>query len=402
MNWGRKLPVAGFWTTLCCAPFSTQTLLAVDCSTPTPGLSVSQASTFNITTAGFTDAEVQTAIGYWSSCGGYGAEIPTFQIRGSGGIPVTVVKISGNAPPDVEGCGFFDPDAPTGQIESATITVWTSNSKGGACPLLTDVLAHEFGHLLGLANAPDLSCAGFIMGRSFGGTSTRTVGAGECAVADDMWETPAESDPPNDPWCDAYCWTSCVNNSCPQGHPGCPILFDLEGNGIRLTALNDPVWFDIDADGDRDLMSWTNRSEGILAFDRNGNGMIDDGGELFGNATLLADGTRALNGYLALAELDSWAFGGNGDEFIDSADAAFTSLWIWTDLSHDGASQPQELQTLDERGVRRIGLDYRRSNRTDRYGNEFRFLGRAWKEDRHGVLRPMLTWDVFFMVAPEH
>ena len=181
---------------------------------------------------------------------------------------------------------------------------------------------------------------------------------------------------------------------------GCPILIDLENDGIRLTGLADPVWFDIDADGGADLISWTERSEGILALDRNGNGTIDDGGELFGNATLLADGTRAMNGYLALAELDSGALGGNGDEFIDSADAVFGSLRMWTDLDHDGISQPEELQTLAETSIRRIELKYRRSHRTDRYGNEFRFLGRAWKAGDNGVLHPLLTWDVFFLVEP--
>jgi hypothetical protein len=181
---------------------------------------------------------------------------------------------------------------------------------------------------------------------------------------------------------------------------GCPILIDLENDGIRLTGLADPVRFDIDADGDADLISWTDRSEGILALDRNGNGTIDDGGELFGNATLLADGTLALNGYLALAELDSWALGGNGDKFIDSADALFGSLRMWTDRDHDGISQPEELQTLAETSIRRFELNYRRSHRTDRYGNEFRFLGRAWKAGDNGVLHPLLTWDVFFLVEP--
>lgn len=315
-------------------------------------------------------------------------------------MPVTVAKISGNAPADAEGCGRFDAEAPSGRIESATIIVWTNTSTGGACPLLTDILAHEFGHLLGLANAPDLECAGFIMGRSFGGTSTRTVGAGECDLANEMWETTTEVQPYN-PYCDAYCWTNCIGSVCPDGRPdtGCPILIDIENDGIHLTGLDDPVWFDIDADGAIDVMSWTDRSEGLLAMDRNGNGLIDHGGELFGNATLLADGTRALNGYLALAELDSWIFGGNRDDFIDSADAAFVSLWIWTDVNHDGLSQPQELRTLDEAGIQRIGVQYKRSNRSDRYGNEFRFRGRAWKAGRSGVVRPVLTWDVFFLVV---
>jgi hypothetical protein len=218
-----------------------------------------------------------------------------------------------------------------------------------------------------------------------------------------MWETYPEANPPSDPFCDAYCWTSCVNNTCPQRtnpYDGCPILIDMENDGIHLTGLDDPVWFDIDADGAPDLMSWTDGGEGLLALDRDGNGAIDDGSELFGNFTRLADGSRALNGYLALAELDSWVFSGNGNGVIDAADAAFGSLWLWTDRNHDGASQPEELKTLDEAGVRRIGLGYRRSNRTDRYGNEFRFVSWALKTGPNGFVRPVLTWDVFFLVVP--
>lgn len=158
------------------------------------------------------------------------------------------------------------------------------------------------------------------MGSPFQG-SPRTVRSDDCAVADDKWETTQESQPQSDPWCDVYCWTSCVNNVCPQRtnpYDGCPVLLDLENDGIRLTGLDDPVWFDIDADGEVDLMGWTDRSEGLLALDRNGNGTIDSGAELFGNATPLLDGARALNGYLALAELDSAILGGGGMRMASS------------------------------------------------------------------------------------
>jgi hypothetical protein len=296
------------------------------------------------------------------------------------------VKIDGNADSSVEACGRISLDAPTGYIQSATITVWTHTSTGGSCPVLYDVLAHEFGHLMGLYDVPDLSCAGHIMGRSLGGTSLRTVGADDCQEADQMWHTTYE-DQNNDTWCEAY---------------GCsPIMVDLDNNGFHLTGLDDPVVFDIDADKRTELLSWTRAGEmdALLALDRNGNGMIDDGGELFGNATRLANGDRAANGYEALAELDSWTMGGNGDGVIDSADAAFSSLQMWTDLNHDGVSQPDELQTLPEAGIVRMDVDYKLSRRTDRYGNQFRFLGRAWKQGRNGVVHPVVTWDVFFVVV---
>jgi hypothetical protein len=377
--------------------------MAVDCSLPDTNFGVSPGDVFNITATSFTSADIQTSAGYWSSCSGYGSEIPTFQIGGSGGIPVTIIKVVGNSTARDGSCGVSAITPQNRTIVRAEITIWTREADGDSCEPLTDVIAHEFGHLLGLANAPaGVECRGHIMGeRTLG--STRTVQSDDCDVADIMWETYPEANPPSDPLCDAYCWTTCVNNACPartNPYDGCPILIDMENDGIHLTGLNDPVWFDINADGAPDLMSWTDRGEGFLALDRDGNGSIDDGSELFGNFTRLANGSRALNGYLALAELDSWVFSGNGDGVIDADDAAFDSLWLWTDRNHDGESQPEELKTLGEAGVLRIGLDYRRSNRTDRYGNEFRFVSWALKTGRNGFVRPALTWDVFFLVVP--
>jgi len=272
-----------------------------------------------------------------------------------------------------------------------------------------DSVAHELGHYLGLGNV-GASCTDYIMGPRTSSivngqvvwNTSRQIQGAECAMADAMNTTQVEQNNEgggSDPYCDAYCWTTCIGSYCPSGNPWCPILIDLENDGIHLTGTDDPVWFDIDGDGDGDLISWTDRSEGILALDRNGNGTIDDGGELFGNATRLANGDRAANGYEALAELDSWVMGGNGDGAIDSADAAFSSLWMWTDLNHDGISQPDELQTLPEAGIVRMDVDYKLSRRTDRYGNEFRYRGRAWKQGRNGVVHPVLTWDVFFVVV---
>jgi hypothetical protein len=286
---------------------------------------------------------------------------------------------------------------------SGTISLYETqrlaNGQTNACypnsAIAADSVAHELGHYLGLGDVSG-SCTDYIMGPRTGSmvngqmvwSTSRQVQSAECSAADARSVTPTEStnESGGDPFCQAY---------------GCsPILVDLENDGIHLTGLGDPVWFDIDADGDLDAMAWTDRSEGMLALDRNGNGVIDDGNELFGNATHLADGTRASNGYIALAELDAWTAGGNQDGVITAADAAFGSLRMWTDLNHDGLSQAEELLTLDEAGIRRMDLDYRESRRRDRYGNEFRFLGTAWKIGRHGALHPVLTWDVFFTVSP--
>ncbi len=346
------------------------------------------------------DAAIEAGIDKWEQCGTYGSGFPFMTTADvSADVTVTVNYIGGQG----NTCGTATQLTPT----TARIDLWdrgrTTDGQSYICHQ-SNTIAHELGHVLDLANS---TCSGYLMGPApltwENGqmvASPREVATEECNYAHFRWETTPEAQNNNYPWCDAYCWTSCISGSCPQGHPGCPILIDLENDGIRLTGLNDPVWFDIDGDGVVELIAWTDRSEGILALDRNGNGTIDHGGELFGNATLLSDGTQALNGYLALADLDTLAWGGNDDGEIDRADAAFSDLRMWTDLNHDGISQPQELRTLDAVGLRRLDLRYRRSHRVDRYGNEFRFLGRAWKEGPYGVVRPILTWDVFFMTMP--
>lgn len=376
-------------------------LYATDCSQADQRFSISQGSVFNLSSSTFTSAELETSIDYWDGCAFYGEKLPSMTVGGSGGISVSVTKINAQSPGS---CGLSQVyPTQSGEVSRAEITVWTTQSNGTSCEPLTDVLAHELGHVFLLRDAePGTDCRGHIMGDRVLG-QLRTVYSDDCEVAHDMWVTETESAPPSDPYCDAYCWTNCIGSVCPTPPPdweGCPILLDLEGDGIRLTGVGDPVWFDIDSDGRKELMSWTDRGEGFLALDRNGNGRIDDGGELFGNHTPLSQGGTAINGYLALAELDTLALGGNEDGFIDSVDFAFQSLMIWSDLNHNGLSEPQELMSLETAGITRIAVEYRRSNRTDRNGNELRFFGRAWRTGHRRVEPPILTWDVFFRVVP--
>jgi hypothetical protein len=151
-----------------------------------------------------------------------------------------------------------------------------------------------------------------------------------------------------------------------------PIIIDTTGKGFQLTSAQDGVTFDIRGDGHPIQIAWTAVGSGnaFLALDRNHNGTIDSGTELFGNYTQQPSSPDP-NGFLALAEFDLPANGGNDDGVIDSRDAVYQNLLLWIDENHDGISQPNELHSLPELGILSIALSYRESQRTDQFGNEF-------------------------------
>jgi hypothetical protein len=152
-----------------------------------------------------------------------------------------------------------------------------------------------------------------------------------------------------------------------HGEGNTPVLIDFTGNGFQLTGLADPVLFDLDADGSRDTLSWTDRrsDDAWLALDRNGNGRIDDGSELFGDATPQPPAARP-NGFLALGVYDRPEQGGNGDGWISADDAVFASLLLWRDADHDGSSQSSELAALEASAVSAIDLAFLELGRRDR------------------------------------
>jgi hypothetical protein len=168
--------------------------------------------------------------------------------------------------------------------------------------------------------------------------------------------------------------------------PNCPLIVDTARDGFRLTSPDDGVLFDLDADGVRERLAWTaaDSDEAFLAMDRNGNGQIDDGTELFGNHTPVYPGTRitAGNGFDALAFTELPAFGQSViDGLIDRRDVVFPRLLLWRDANHNGISEADELTTAGSWGLRAIATEYKTSRKQDKHGNEFRQRAKgAWAD----------------------
>jgi hypothetical protein len=131
-----------------------------------------------------------------------------------------------------------------------------------------------------------------------------------------------------------------------------PLVLDLNGDGVRTVSIDAGIKFDIGATGQAVDVGWVSAQDGFLALDRNHDGKISDGSELFGSATQLSTGGKAQDGFDALRDLDT-----NHDGVINASDAQFSELTVWSDSNQDGISQADEIHSLSDEGITQISLD---------------------------------------------
>ncbi|OGW63044.1 MAG: hypothetical protein A2V83_04430 [Nitrospirae bacterium RBG_16_64_22] len=111
-----------------------------------------------------------------------------------------------------------------------------------------------------------------------------------------------------------------------------PLVINFDGAGVRLT--NEKYAFDLNSDGVQDQVSFAGAGSGFLALDKNGDGTINPGAELFG--------PTSGNGFAEFSRHDA-----DGNGWIDEADPVFTDLRVWT----KDAAGSDSLQTLSQSGI---------------------------------------------------
>jgi hypothetical protein len=235
-----------------------------------------------------------------------------------------------------------------------------------------------------------------------------------CKQKTGAWCQPQKC-PPRYEWNAAEC--ACVYVG------GSPIIIDTRGSGFHLSkpAKGTCAPFDLRGDGEKQCWSWpvVGSGNGWLALDRNGNGQIDSGKELFGNYTEMPVNTPDKNGYDALMQFALVQNGGHVNPdgspnyILDERDKVWDRLRVWIPEDYSGVSKPRELHKLSEFGIRSIALIPAYYKKVDEWGNSFRWgaplnikasEARGWAEKNNSLLKTVTpheldvqTYDVWLV-----
>jgi hypothetical protein len=177
-----------------------------------------------------------------------------------------------------------------------------------------------------------------------------------------------------------------------EGDCDTPLVLSFDGAPVEYLTDRDHGF---DVNGARSLVTdWPTAKTPWLALDRDGDGRIGDGGELFGSMTVLSSGRRAPNGFAALRELDA-----DGDGRITPADPGFAKLLVWSDRDGDRVSSPGELAPVSSFELLSIDLDFAVDPRCDARGNCEVERAAFQYRDAAGVVRTGAVVDVH--LAPQ-
>ena len=162
-----------------------------------------------------------------------------------------------------------------------------------------------------------------------------------------------------------------------------PLTLDLDGDGLETVPVSatNPILFDHNGDGIKTGTGWVKGDDGFLVLDRDGNGTIDSGRELFGDSTPLFDTEgheigKAADGFDALAQEDT-----NHDGTVNAQDDRWNDLRIWQDANQNGISEAGELRTMDAAGIASINVGKTEHSRLLPGGNEIADLGSYTRTD---------------------
>jgi hypothetical protein len=147
-----------------------------------------------------------------------------------------------------------------------------------------------------------------------------------------------------------------------------PLILDLNNDGVHTLAADDVVQYDLLGTGTPASVGWSSSEDGFLVFDINNDGVINDGSEMFGEATRLSNGGLASNGFEALIDLDF-----NLDGVLDLNDPLFSDLQIWKDANSDGITDLGELFSLADQNITSFDVHPKEVNRAEN-GNQIKLI----------------------------